>query len=1083
MHPSASTESSHRPPRPPSSVSRRQPPSRPTSSLSTRPPASATTVVPRPASGASVRPNSRLTQRPQSRLARANYQRLTGLCEDLVRGVVGDADQDEFREQVAYATRSLSAEGMTLNKAGITLGEEEVDRMIRGHVQKARIQSRDALADALQVLHRFLKAQVEKGHDLDEEIKPVHVPSHLQLLLALASPPTEGTLAHASAYLISLTETRKEPETLTWKKILEEEPFEGEHWEGVYGLPPGSVKNLREPDSQSDVSSVLSLDLDDLDLDDSSESLPTPPRSPSPSPSPPIDKPTHDVRVSISHRKDVEELQSRQYWRTEWKIPIEGTRTRFDIGDAGTLGPTLQNVLGRDGLGLPTELAHIQDRYIYEHDAVREVLFALQGRDNIMLQRRHGEYRTSVTTPRLLHLSLASQASILTTLAGPCTAVQHLRDFISHVFKTPSGSKSKTRTLEAFADALDSEIRLWDTWCASKEEAICKATNGVSSDGGLVVSLLSLEMQIRDTSGGSFFVLLDVVRTVFGDDYSAKASPSTVTASLLDQLFVAIQKYLERGERIAAGVVMRVFIRSAEPLWEMVGRWLKDGMGVGDVDDLDDEFFIESNGLGSGAFGVGLLDPDYWAEGYTLRYEDEEDSSRRGIPTFFRHIAEPVLGSGKAVGLLKALGINTPQDQSIQWNWQPLAALVARETGQDEAQGLFSVSIDTLSSLIHDELAPYCLITGSWLLNAIVEECDLWRHLETIENLFLMIKGDAMSHFCDGLYAKMDTQQHWSDFHFLNATFNDVVEAGTHVGAKEWVQLSLVRFSYRGNREKVAAKTVKALDGLLLEYAVPFPLTYIFTPRTLQVYGEIFVFLLQIKRAKNVLERILVRGDNRKVGNELKAFYAIRSRLSWFVNALLNFLTTYVIHVRILKFHEAVRAAKSMDEMIRLHDEHLDKLQGRCLLQGNTTALHRTIISILDMSLHFSEMFVAFAGDTTTHDISRHSLITKRRRTRAQKRAHRDVIGFSQFMEDGSDSSDSDEEFEDAVVPESSFSVGASTISSSMDDGVVRLDKMSSELDALVRFVRRGAESLAGGTGDAAATFGVIAFTLEDWDI
>ncbi|KAK0498251.1 Spc98 family-domain-containing protein [Armillaria luteobubalina] len=1081
MHPSASAESSHRPLRPQSSASRRQPLSRPTSSLSTRPPTSASTVIPRPASSASVRPHSRLTQRPQSRLARANHQRLTGLCEDLVRGVIGDADQDKFRDQVAYATRALSAEGTTLNKAGISLGEEEVARMIRGHVQKARIQSRDALADALHVSHKLLKVKIEKDHDLDQEIKPVHIPSHLQLLLALASPPTERTLAHASAYLISLTETPKVPEILTWKKILEEEPFEGEHWEGVYGLPPGSIKNWREPDSQSDISSVLSLDSDDLDLDDSSELLPTPPRSPSPSP--PICKTTHDVRVSISHRKEVEELQSRQYWRTEWRIPIQGISTKFDIGDASTLGPTLQNVLGRDSLGLPTELTHVQDRYIYEHDAVREVLFALQGRDNIMLHWRHGEYRTSVTTPRLLHLSLASQASILTALARPCTSVQHLRDFISHVFKTVGGSKSKTRTLEAFADALDSEIRLWDTWCAGKEEAICKAMNGVSPDDGLVVSLLSLEMQIRDTFGDSYLVLLDVVRTVFGDDYSTKAPPSTVTASLLDHLFIVIQKYLERGERIVAGVIMRVFIRSTEPLWGMVGRWLKDGMGVGDVDDLDDEFFIESNGLGSGAFGVGLLDPDYWAEGYTLRYEDEEDGGRKGIPTFFRHIAEPVLGSGKAVGLLKALGIDTAQDRSARWNWRPLAELVTKETGQDEAQGLFSVSIDTLSSLIHDELAPYCLMSGSWLSNAIVEECDLWRHLGTIENLFLMMKGDAMSHFCNGLYAKMNTQQHWNDFHFLNATFNDVVEAGTHVGAKEWVQLSLVRFSYRGSREKVASRTVKALDGLLLEYAVPFPLTYIFTPRTLQVYGEIFVFLLQIKRAKNVLERILVRGDDRKVGNELKTFYAIRSRLSWFVNTLLNFLTTYVIHVQILKFHEAIRAAKSMDEMIRLHDEHLDKLQGRCLLQSNTTALHRTIISILDMSLHFSKMFVAFAGDTTTHDISRHSLITKRRRTRAQKRARRDVIGFSQFMEGVSDSSDSDEEFGDVVAPESSFSVGASTMSSSMDDGAVRLDKMSSELDALVRFLRRGAESLAGGTGDAAATFGVIAFTLEDWDI
>ncbi|KAK0242180.1 hypothetical protein EDD85DRAFT_946326 [Armillaria nabsnona] len=400
-------------------------------------------------------------------------------------------------------SRSLSEEGMTLNKAGIVLGETEVGRMIRGHVQKARIQSRDALPDALQVSCRLLKTQVEKGHDLDQEIK---------------------------------------------KKILEEEPFEGEHWEGVYGLPPESVKNWHEPDSQSDVSSVLSLDSEDLDLDDSSESLPTPPRSPSPSP--PIDKPTHDVRVSISHHKGVEELQSRQYWRNEWKMPIEGTSTKLDIGDASTLGPTLQDL-------------HV---FFCAHNDDME------------------EYRTS---------------------ARSYTSVQHLRDFISHVFKTPSGSKSKTRTLEAFADALDSEIHMWDTWCAGKEEAICKATNGVSSDDGLDVGLLSLEMQIRDGFGESFFVLLDVVRTVFGDDYSTKAPLSTVTASLLDHLFIAMQKHLERGERIAAGVVMRVFIRSAEPLWGMVGRWLKEGIGVGDVDDLDDEFFIESNGLGSGAFGVG----------------------------------------------------------------------------------------------------------------------------------------------------------------------------------------------------------------------------------------------------------------------------------------------------------------------------------------------------------------------------------------------------------------------------------------------------------------------------------------------
>jgi len=108
-----------------------------------------------------------------------------------------------------------------------------------------------------------------------------------------------------------------------------------------------------------------------------------------------------------------------------------------------------------------------------------------------------------------------------------------------------------------------------------------------------------------------------------------------------------------------------------------------------------------------------------------------------------------------------------------------------------------------------------------------------------------------------------------------------------NAGAKEWVKASLVRLSYRGgkDKDKTVHRTVKAIDGLVVEYAVPFPLTYIFQPETVRVYAEIFVFLLQIRRAKSVLERVLVRGEARAktLRAELKVFYAMRSRLSWFI--------------------------------------------------------------------------------------------------------------------------------------------------------------------------------------------------------
>jgi gamma-tubulin complex component 5 len=40
---------------------------------------------------------------------------------------------------------------------------------------------------------------------------------------------------------------------------------------------------------------------------------------------------------TYGHRKDVEQLQARQYWRAEWRSDVALMRA-FDLGDASTLG-------------------------------------------------------------------------------------------------------------------------------------------------------------------------------------------------------------------------------------------------------------------------------------------------------------------------------------------------------------------------------------------------------------------------------------------------------------------------------------------------------------------------------------------------------------------------------------------------------------------------------------------------------------------------------------------------------------------------------------------------------------------------
>jgi gamma-tubulin complex component 5 len=118
------------------------------------------------------------------------------------------------------------------------------------------------------------------------------------------------------------------------------------------------------------------------------------------------------------------------------------------------------------------------------------------------------------------------------------------------------------------------------------------------------------------------------------------------------------------------------------------------------------------------------------------------------------------------VGLLRVLGsppLQSPDSETGIPNltWRSFGALVAEKTVKAPSQashartGLFSVSVDTLSSLIYEVLSPYCTATGAALARTIVEECELWKHIGAIEDLYFMRKGDVMSHFCDTVFAKV----------------------------------------------------------------------------------------------------------------------------------------------------------------------------------------------------------------------------------------------------------------------------------------------------------------------------------------
>ena len=385
--------------------------------------------------------------------------------------------------------------------------------------------------------------------------------------------------------------------------------------------------------------------------------------------------------------------------------------------------------------------------------------------------------QSALDAPRIIHLTNGGQLSVIKSFAQTASTVEHLRRFVtcvsgrtaklgSHV---TGRSRRVTRTVEAFSEAVGVQIGLFDSWCATRERDIVLSLAGNAPPS--TVSLLDLEKTVHDSFSCIFDALLEVLRKAmsksFGSqdknmevwmllDLPIRLSPFTMSTLLLDALLTAADSSSSNGDTKTSGVLVRVFAASAEPLWAMIGLWLKHGMPTQDpalrhVDSLttlDDEFFIQDNGL-------SMLDPDFWTECFTMREANPEALSYDSTPLLLDLMANHILRAGKAVGLLRMLDMPLISDTMPEpmWvaNWPTFTALLQEHHGA----ALVETSKEHLARFVHDFILPRCQIPQKLLAQMATSECDLWLHLTAIEELYFMRQGDATLYFSDTLFAKV----------------------------------------------------------------------------------------------------------------------------------------------------------------------------------------------------------------------------------------------------------------------------------------------------------------------------------------
>lgn len=60
-----------------------------------------------------------------------------------------------------------------------------------------------------------------------------------------------------------------------------------------------------------------------------------------------------------------------------------------------------------------------------------------------------------------------------------------------------------------------------------------------------------------------------------------------------------------------------------------------------------------------------------------------------------------------------------------------------------------------LDDLILNSVLGPCRLAQGWLRHVLVEDCQLWKHVRSLEEVCLMTRGDAMSQFSERLFARV----------------------------------------------------------------------------------------------------------------------------------------------------------------------------------------------------------------------------------------------------------------------------------------------------------------------------------------
>lgn len=196
-----------------------------------------------------------------------------------------------------------------------------------------------------------------------------------------------------------------------------------------------------------------------------------------------------------------------------------------------------------------------------------------------------------------------------------------------------------------------------------------------------------------------------------------------------------------------------------------------------------------------------------------------------------------------------------------------------------------------------------------------------------------------------------------ADGNLLTSPDSLIVSISRSQGSNNDEQNTTTAFTSTPRKGSVQSLGIDGLDSLKFSYKVSWPLELIANAEAIKKYNQVMGFLLKVKRAKFVLDkarRWMWKGKGIATYSH-KHHWLVEQKLLHFVDAFHQYVMDRVYHSAWRELCEGMATARSLDEVMEVHEAYLLSIQRQCFVVPDKlwALIASRINSILNLALDF----------------------------------------------------------------------------------------------------------------------------------